>query len=684
LTFPRWLTFITELDGRSLSEVNGVVTSSAARKPLEPTADVGDIKIGWERDWDLIGVVRNTTFPINLYRTAAKIARNEKYKKNIERKLFFQLTKLFLDYNATTNPATYSRGYRTIYKGEIDLTSVKDVDHKVSFNLIDGGIDQTLKAKKSMVYEIPMDDPDAVWVKMDGVELFDNVHFIVPETSTNGIHLIGAAMTTRDGEAAGFAGFQVLTQQAPSNYTTSDQNLFEVSQDINGMRIKGRISFQTETNKLVGIGLHTQTNRDITLFTPFNATAGVRYDKDFDITFNAAKDEKFFLVGAYPESLFDINYFDSEFAISFSSKYKTTFVRALLPQTVNKRLVKQMTGSENNTSSALIAANNNLALSCINAVRGIPKSVMKTNYSDFTEFCKVQMVAGLGIEDGKIVIEDVEYFLNTNEVEDLGPVAGLEISDDNERVANAFEIGYEEQSYENVNGKFEYNNKHLYETVITKVVRKYPLICPYRADCFGIEILRKDFDGKTTTDSDSDNDVCILDIDLANPQTDADLGTYYNLRRVVYDNWNDPTDFGVPSPQTIFNVELRPEMLLLKHKKWINSMMYGFDGDKLFYRTTEKNTIKTRLGSTVVDGKADYVVTNNRIFIPRSLSFDTDIDAELIARMQINPKRCFRIDADGTTYTGFINRIGVEPDSLKEQPFLLLSTKDNNFLNRVR
>lgn len=523
--FPRWFTFLTEVDGRSLNETNGVVSSSNARVPLNPTGDLGDIKIGWERDKDLIGIIRNFSFPVSLYRTAAKIARNEFYKKNIERRLFFILAKIFLDYNPATRPATYKRGWQALYKGEVDLTSVKDGDFKITFNLLDGGTAQQLSAKKDTVYELPMDDPEAILVKMDGIDIAYGAEMLLlqelysasafPNSSGHSSDFLTYTNISLEDKRLALAVHDVFKTPAGSNLS-SDLNYFlEATADVSfnyhfrlkalvskvapGSPISGSGSVQVLLKKQDGSTVSTLLNQSIA-----GTDAIWNIDIDTTISINLSKGDKLFLLTDIVVLGSNVSagmlVYESQTDITYTAKADPTYIKAFLPSTVNKKLVQAMTGSADKGSSSLIAANNNLALSCINAVRSLPGSVMKTKYSDFFMFCKVQMVAGLGIENEKIVIEDVGHFYNTGEVEDLGQVKDLEISVDKDSMANTFSIGYEEQNYDDVNGKYEFNNTHLYESSITKVVKKYELICPYRADGFGIEILRTNLDGKTTTD----------------------------------------------------------------------------------------------------------------------------------------------------------------------------------------
>jgi hypothetical protein len=88
-----------------------------------------------------------------------------------------------------------------------------------------------------------------------------------------------------------------------------------------------------------------------------------------------------------------------------------------------------------------------------------------------------------------------------------------------ELLFNTLKIGYSEKAAsntDNVNGKYAFNNSHLYTTPITSVSKQLELLCPYAADPFYIEIIRINLDGKTTTDNTADNEIVILNTESEN------------------------------------------------------------------------------------------------------------------------------------------------------------------------
>jgi hypothetical protein len=63
---------------------------------------------------------------------------------------------------------------------------------------------------------------------------------------------------------------------------------------------------------------------------------------------------------------------------------------------------------------------------------------------------------------------------------------------------------------------------------------------------------------------------------------------FHTLRRPAYSSIT-----GIPDPDSIYNIELfSPKRILLKHAKWINSIFYNFQGQKIKFETTEKNSTR--------------------------------------------------------------------------------------------
>jgi hypothetical protein len=784
--FKRFLYFLTEVDGRSLKDQNGVVSATNTRTPLDPTPDGWmDVSFGFERDLETLGNVETFSAPSKFFRQSAKILRNENYKRNIERRLFLLITKLFLEVDLANN--TYKRYYKTIWKTELDFSTAEDNETYIVVNSLQGGISQQLKANKTTVYPISMDDPERIKVKWDGVDIYFNKTFTTtsqsfssscqspfnPNDTSN--YLVGFFKAGEEGTNVNIATADNLGGPIPDSYDLSTLDGWFMKAvgpvNIENSRLKFKFLVAKTANGTGGLcrfRLVKSTGAVVAVFANINFT-GAFYSQinevDIPLSFSLNTNEKLFLLlelqttdsllgSGVPVSL-NVSILETTCVFNFKSKFKTTYPKFLKGTTVFRKLVKSFSGNEDNAVSDLLSQNANLVFSCVNAVRSLPGSVMKVSTLDFFKFWRIVKGAGMGAENDKVRIEKYEYFFDPSSPIDLGEVKNCKISWANDLRANTFKFGYPEQSYENVNGKYEYNNTLQFGTPITRIIKEGDFVCPIRTDSYGLEILRVNMDGKTTTDNDSDNDVCCVNVNkdpisfvatgllafdggtkgfgiqgadgllellesgdrfilpgtinagtytvdfveagiggfnvytleptLSDAQNDVTiLSNVYELAREVYDNAT--TDIGIPSPSTSFNIkDLTPKRIVLQQGPWINSMMYGFEGQKLPFLGTEKNDkLKTVQGATVIQENADYTVGNTRIFIPRYFDFESDVSADVLELLAQNPNRCFRFTWKGITYKGFMMKMGISPDTSKDQVFKLLSTPDNDFSKQIR
>ncbi|RYD86212.1 MAG: hypothetical protein EOP50_22770, partial [Sphingobacteriales bacterium] len=165
------------------------------------------------------------------------------------------------------------------------------------------------------------------------------------------------------------------------------------------------------------------------------------------------------------------------------------------------------------------------------AVRGIADPQYKTSLDQLQMCIRVVTAGSVGIEGGQLIAESYDHFLNEATPTVLGPAAKFTVTKATDQLVNTVKIGYEPQDIDSVNGRYAFNNTQTYGSPITRVQKELTLVCPYVADPYVIETQRIEYGAKATTDSDKDNRLMLLDVDLDNPQTDPVLGTYYNLRR---------------------------------------------------------------------------------------------------------------------------------------------------------
>lgn len=529
--------YLIETDGRSISVVNGVVTSTSSQKALLTSPDGWQqISVGWERNLTKYGINRNFTLPLDFYFDGGTILRNTFYKENIEREIWLLIQQLELDITDTT----FRYIYRYFYKGELDFSTLKDDGVKVSINIMEGGLSKKLKANEATTYELPVaTDPEAITVKMDGHFMTEKHAFFIPDDPIVPLNrLLGIQFLNKEGNAAGFASFSIIKQAVPGDYSTSTEYFFTTSQDIDDIAIKGTIEAASLAGGILRLKIKNQAGTTVATLVDVDPSDNAFHVYSFDVTIDANAGDKFFLVS---ESGIQAQYHESLLNIEFRSRYRTTYIKAYFPDIAYKKLGAKSTGFEADWHSDLLAANRRIAITSGDAMRSIVGAKLKTSVNKFFEDYNVPLCAGMGIENEKIVLEARSHFFDESNPVDLGEVKDWESSLATDLMANTLKIGWTAKSTEDVNGKYAFNNTHVYTSPITRVVKEHSIVSGAITDPYAIELLRINLEGKTTTDDSADNDVILLDIDTDNVDNkDYEADTlltqgYTGTNSIIYD-----------------------------------------------------------------------------------------------------------------------------------------------------
>jgi hypothetical protein len=693
-----WLYNIVDTLGRTAQVENGLVVFKSNYKPLVYTPDGWqDILIGWERNMSEFGVNRNFSLPLGFVLDGKQIVDTIAYTKNFDEKLYLliQKQKLFID------TSSFYFYYDKFYKGELDFTTHDQSENKSTISIMEGKLSKQLKAKKSFNYEIPLDDPEAITVKMDGINIQYEFQMLgADETYSVGTNQLLAGrqffMTFYRADA-GNQLLNVVTQDVYRgiatgiDYATDEDHWILKAIDTANITANFKFNFNLFKSPTIGfvnfrVSLYNQNGAIVHDFINENINSAAFYNQVVNVndtvTLNLVAEDRLFLIasisgsptGANPASNATITTTEQPTRFSYFSKYRSTTIKALKPYTLYKRLVGNISGDEANAISALLQAHPNLVVTSGDGLRSLPGDVViKTSLNDFFTSFNVVLNAGMGIENNRLVFEDKAYFFDESDPIHLGKIRNFKSRWLTEILANSIKIGWPNQTYDDTNGKQEFNTTQERGSVVERISKTLELVSVYRADSFGAELTRINLEGKITTDSSADNDVFILNVDLSFQNEDDS----YNLKRGTYD-----TIDGLLSPETAFNIEeLTPARLLEKHRNWINSIFYGFESTALKFQTIDKNReLKTVQGATVYDEDADFIIGSSpRLLIPRVFEFEPETPDELVELMEANPNRCFSFEhPNGNIYKGFNLKVGIAPNDEQTQAFQLISAPSND------
>lgn len=708
-----WLYCLTDEQGRSYYVNNGVVQLSGVPKPLRYTPDGWqDKSIKYARNVTSMGMWRTFTTPLKYVKDAAFIVRNQLYKKGTEEKIYQVIHRLNKKFGGAWS-------YDFFYKGELDLTQVEDTDSSIQVNIMEGDLIKLFKANENTTYEIDIDVPDAVAVKMDGLDLHRSGSFAVVDgteikKSVYGTNFfLPVAFINSEGQSAGInfvaQALENVTGQPFDDKKNSDNILANADQFNTGpvqLNITGVLKFKCTVND-PGLGFrvrfltNTQTivNQNDYMIFEFGPSPGNSYQFTINETINLQPGEKLHLEGIFFGGItgsidIGIEFLEgSDLSISYVNRYRTTYIKGLRPLYVAQKLLDKITGGGYSVSSSYLSNEwENLIITSGDGIRaydnsgslitGFKPPKIKISWADFYDSYNVPCNLSQGIRSQALFIEKKEAVFQPTIQQNMGEVTGLGITTAKDFQYNVVKIGYPNTDTNDLNGKDEFNVTYTYTSPITRVNKSLDLVSKVIASMYEIEITRINLDGKPTTDDDNDNRLFFIHVEKT--PTSGVVGepaVYYKLLRNTYTSIS-----GLISPSTAFNLELHPELCLYRHGNFLRSVFYWQDAKNLVYQTSDKN------GNVVVmNGSTTYIGNKNirigslaaPLFIPLTFKFKSPMPDDFITTMDNGPDGTFSFTYDGVPYYGFPMDVGIQPANRPAQESTLLCSPQTDLTKLI-
>lgn len=677
----KWLYFLVDDQGRSYKK-NGSVIQQVSQPTSLPNSPDGwqEISIGWERNMNRFGIIRNFSLPLGFVKAANDILRYVYLTGTVESKVFLLIKYLSVELTVST----FKMIYRFFYKGELDLSTIEVTDSKTTVNIMEGGISKDLAANEGTTFEFPLDDPEAVNINTDGmlIRITGNYAAMEQDITANNDYFFPMAYLNSDQVTDATVLHQTcFYEQVLSSPQLALGTNYFLRLDpvrVREFRIYGEIKINNTAGINKNFGFQIRSQSDVyyapgsTSYTPGQHT--ITFDETITIGLPTIVPQAFFIQIVPGQADVDIE--RSLIYTEYDYRYPPTVTKAFTLATLYRKLVGKVTGSEANAASDLLELYKNICISCGDELRKLDGAVIKTSLKDCFDAANVWLNAGMSIENKKLRLESkTRYFNDSATPFHLGKAKNLRITTATDLMCNTLKVGYAEQDVSAAWGRFEFNNTSLFTSPVKKVVKEFSLIAPYRTDPSGIEETRINLSGKTTTDANTDNDVFALIVDIYNPNIDGS----YNLLRPAFSTLD-----GVPaeSQLTVFNIEIfTPKRILKTHGSWLRSIFYGFETSKLKFETTQKNrNLRTILAGITIDEDADETIGNLEapLFKPYYLEFECQSPKTIVEILDTDPNQPFSFEWEGETFKGFLIKAGIAPDSNKEQTIKLLCSPSND------
>lgn len=655
-----------------------------------------DVLIKYARNNTFFGLFRDMTVPAKFVKDGAKILNNIRWTMGVEAICFWGILKL--DRTVT------GYKYESWYVSEINFPKYRESETGVQVEALEGGVSKYFKANQNTVYEIPIDlDPEHVNVLNDGMEVDFSRTFIVAEQSAVDVdsYYLGMVESGKEGETNNMKFQDILPPKSSSVYPNDDWT---------GLSLTTRDAIITGTIKLqynqsitaiiraeVNDGLTSGGTVQTTIYSAAG-TPGQIADIPVNLTVTIPATHRLH----FKHTMFNpvasgLHYtiLSGELRIQYIFRQDPTYIKGLYPFRLMEKLMEKATDGKFTIKSDWLLAKKDCVVTSGDAIRGIVTddsdpanpikgAVIKTSPMAFFKSFFARFSIGLGVKiiatgfDEKLEIEPLSFFFGSNTIIDLGQVSGAELSEAEDLMFNTIKAGYEKQDYTDANGRFEANQGQLWSTPITKTVKEVDLQSPYRADPYGIELLRINFDNKRTSDSESDNDTFLLNVETeAQIDTDADPDiTYYNLNRPAYTSVT-----GIPHPDSAYNLEYTPKKGLLNNGPYLHSLFDLMDGGVFKMRSGDKNTdLSTTLAGVTVTEKDDIQIgaLPAKLFRPNYITFTTQVPVTLLAILKSDPYGKVKFTWNSRSWYGYLWDGGIKPADNDTQVWKLISAPEND------
>jgi hypothetical protein len=660
----------------------GDVTISSNPYPIvyspDGWQDIGIKNIRNKKYW---GIDRTISIPFKYVEDAAEILKFIFYKKGIEESTYLVICEQRLDY---TPGANYGYWYKQVFKGEIDFSTFDHTGVIVTLNTAEEGLAKHLKANENTVYEFPLNVPEAANAKMDGVVIDGKFTWTLPEDPRTGATLVIRSMILTEeqkapnlvalnvsGDGSSFnpnsisaddTSYFLYFSQAPVGGTGKFTGTIKMSNPDGAFPANIRIDIfntisntQRVTNELLFVGVEAAT-------IPINHTFTI-----------LAGDRIFFSM--------DEKMGESTLTFETSTRFQTTFAKALRPQYLFSELISKVTEGQYTAEDCPYFSplrNAKKVFTSGNGLRGIADATLKISLSQFFSFWNTYDEVGIREKDSKILFDRKKALIDFTSIIDLGEISGLKVSFDKEMPFNELAIGYPDVKNEAgfTNGKNEFNTTFVFSLGTTKTPRRLEKISQVQASCYAAENVRIDNFLKDTTDNKSDNEPFVLDVEntlIVGTGGDPD---HYKLDRSL-----NPFIIGVDQKDSVFNAGLSPKRCLINSGDFLRSSLYLCDNKTLKFIGQDRNDKMEYVnGSDVIIEKADKPVGSlaDKFFLPVIISIETDAPVDLLEALDSNPLQIFQFTLNGDVFKMIPLENGINPQTNKKQTYTGWATADTN------
>lgn len=311
-------------------------------------------------------------------------------------------------------------------------------------------------------------------------------------------------------------------------------------------------------------------------------------------------------------------------------------------------------------------------------IRGVNGATIQTSFRDFMQSMSAELFAGFKVyQDESIKLERLNKFYNKFvNAGNIGEAKNCKYEVINEAYFSKITAGYDDNEYQNVDGKDEFNTEENWSVEGSTIKNNIEVKSKYRADPRGIDQLLIDFRAQLTKDKSSDKQVFMVEI-----QDTLNGEGFYNL--VGVEQYKKVE--GVSSLGRTYNINLSPRAMLIRQSALLNVQFAINKQGKIKFQTSKKNAgLKiTRFDNSVTSEKDPLTANkmNAPLYLPIKCTATfalNDIQYKNIIENAENTGGFITFSDRGKERYGFCvgSKENLTGDNIKEFTFYLTTDND--------
>lgn len=649
-----------------------------------------DISVQNKRNRKYFGLDRSFTIPLAFVEDGAAILKNVFYKQGTEADIILVICEQQLYISDTE----YGFWYKLLYTGEVDLTTWLHNGPRVNVTILEEGITKYIKANENTTYELPLNVPEAIEIKNDGISIIQKGQWYISNGTVSndlGGHCLSMQLVSSEAVDAVSATSQDRIKEGNTPQKLWDMNQIVLTTGASPESFVFTWDFyMTPVLESVGaifatsiiLQLCVLTDRDTANTYSLDIKGGgdplllynikQHFHGTYTITIPPNKRVMFYMTANQNR---DFTYYtyddDGSMLADYKYKYQDTVTRALRPGYVFSKLIESISENQFTVDTAgLLTDEETKVFSSGDGIRGFDDAVVKISLSDFHGFWDTYKDAGIILTPaGKVKMDRKIDLIDTTSVIDLGTVAELKVSSAKEFLFNNLKIGYPDKQQEDLNGREAFNNTFEWSAGALRESKELNKVCKIITDCYSAELTRLRFGQRTTTDSKQDSGVYCFHIEAA-PQLD---GSY------KFDRSINSTAIGLIEKDSVYNIELSPKRCLLNNGSYFISCFDLMESKYFTFQTSSKNN-KLQSGNILIAERENVLISTlgTKYFRPYWFEFETQGDLDLLDHLNVNPLSIFKFNFKGSEFFGLPESVGIEPSSRKKQVYKLLCSPNTD------